>query len=716
MDSMERDFYAYLDELDIVTVLIPFSNQRSSSVSFYLKDDLSGQLSQLDIIEQIPLKDAMKYICRLNEGIEIGKQYWVTDKHGQKTDMQIGAVIRTREFDERFFYDGPLGISYSKEKTEFRLWAPSASDVRLMLIAPDGHHEHAKEHPLTRKDKGVWTIQIIGDLECFRYYYLVCVNRQWKEAVDPYASAVSVNGEYGMVIDMKKTRQPKPPLPPLDLPADAIIYETHIRDLTVHPNSGIVKKGTYLGAAELNTMNGKGMATGLSYMKELGVTHIEFLPVHDFAGVDEHDVSREYNWGYNPLHFNAPDGSYSSDPANPYARIKELKSLIRTIHSQGLRVIMDVVYNHVYIRESSSFEKIVPGYFFRHDSYGMPSNGTGVGNDFASERLMARKFIIDSCLFWLKEYQIDGFRFDLMGILDVTTMNQIRKAVHSIDPDVLMIGEGWDLNTPIPQHQKANIRNQEKLPGIGQFNDWFRDTIKGNTFNLYDRGYALGNEYYYQAAKEVLAGSIGIEKKEKGLFDSPLQSVNYVESHDNHTLWDKLSVCSKDLTEEIRMKQHRLATVMVLLAQGIPFLHSGQEFFRTKQGIGNSYRSSDEINQLNWDRKNKYIKNVQYIHGMIRIRKSHKAFRLTKAEFIRSHMKFLPLEAPVIGFTLSDVGAYGKWDRIMVILNPSFEQKTCEIEGIWEVLADENRSGTVPIRSAQGPIKLMPISSYVFVQ
>ncbi|WP_102274219.1 type I pullulanase [Cytobacillus massiliigabonensis] len=716
MKAINRKYYAYLDEMQIITILLPNDYFGGNSSRFFISKMNGKEHLSLTVIKQIPLESMIKYICQIEGKLIIGEQYWVYDEHGGKTDLQIGAVIRTAAFDKEFFYDGTLGCFYHSDRTLFKLWAPTATKVKLKLL-PNGTSKDEIFHSMKRKEKGVWHVTVNGDLECYYYSFLVYVNSEWREAADPYATSVSLNGEYAAVIDLNKTKVTKPPLPLFKQPTDAIIYETHIRDLTIHSNSGIMNKGTYLGAAELNTVAIDGTPTGLTHVKELGITHIEFLPFNDFEGIDERRVTSEYNWGYNPLHFNAPDGSFSTDPSNPYARVNELKAMIHAVHTQGIRVIMDVVYNHVYIREFSSFENIVPGYYFRHDEFGMPSNGTGVGNDFASERLMGRKFIVDSVMYWLKEYEVDGFRFDLMGILDIETMNEIRNAVDSIDPSILIIGEGWDLDTPIPADKKACIRNQDSLPGIAHFNDKFRDTVKGSTFHLDDKGYAFGNDDYYEAAKQVLAGSIGLEKPEDGLFFSPVQSVNYVESHDNHTLWDKLAVCSASLSKETRQKQHRLATAMVLLSQGIPFLHSGQEFFRTKRGEGNSYRSSDKINQLDWDRKSYYLANVIYLRGLIRIRKSYGAFRFSKQKLIREHMCFLPVEKPVIGFLLKDVDEYGDWRKIIVFFNPAFSQKTVELpDGQWLVLADDQTANVKPKRKLEkDTLELPPICSYVLV-
>ena len=639
--------------------------------------------------------------------------YYIIDEYDGKTDLQVGAVIRTNEFDKTFYYPKKdLGVTLEKEKTMFKVWAPTAVMMKLILLAAD--ESSAEVIAMNRSEKGVWYIEVDRCLEGYHYHYLAQINQVWREAIDPNARAVTANGKAGVIIDLEKAKVPKIAQPELESPCDAIIYETHIRDLTMHPQSGVKRKGTYLGAAELGTQSPAGEPTGLSYIKDLGVTHIEFLPFHDFEGVDETNPSSQYNWGYNPIHFNVPDGSYSSDASHPYKRILELKKMIQVIHSQGLGVIMDVVYNHVYIREQSSFEQLVPGYYFRQGHDGMPSNGTGVGNDFASERLMGRKFILDSIEYWLKEFQIDGLRFDLMGILDIKTMRAVSDLVHEINPSAIIIGEGWDLNTPIAVSEKASIGNQDKLPRVGQFNDWFRDTIKGSTFNLYDRGYALGNERYTDAAKQVLAGSIGIGKRKHGLFNEPIQTVNYVESHDNHTLWDKLVICEQEQLE----KKHRLATSMVLLAQGIPFIHSGQEFFRTKKGIGNSYRSSDNVNWLDWERRDLYFDHVNYIKGILSIRKSHKAFRFSRTSFIHKHMTFLPLPPPTIGYILTDVKQYGEWSQIIVCFNPSTEVNTLKLpqDSGWKILADDKQASARPIQTFSGEaVDVEPFSLVIVV-
>lgn len=658
MLSVQRVYHAYLDEMNLITILIPKEMQASDNKTFFLLDGETRLKLQCE--RQQDIENRVKYQCRLDSSIKpFGKLYEVCDEQDNKTDLQIGAVIRTAAFDEHFYYNGDdLGVRFSKDSVTLKLWAPTATDVQVKLLFPSEQREETL--PLKREDKGVWTIELKGNFDSVFYTYLVCVNLIWNEAVDPYAKAVSMNGVYGVIADFDRTAVEKYTPAPLGQLTDAIIYEAHIRDFTIHPNSGNSHKGKYAAFTEADTKTRMGMTSGISYLKELGITHLELLPFNDFEGVNEQNVLEHYNWGYNPLHFNAPEGSYSSDPEDPYSRIRELKTAIQSIHANGIRVIMDVVYNHVYIRENSSFEKIVPGYYFRHDHNGLPSNGTGVGNDFASEMKMAGKFIVDSITFWLKEYDVDGFRFDLMGILDIDTMNMVNEVCKRLKPDIIILGEGWDLLTPLAFEKKAIIANAAKMPGIAFFNDQFRDNIKGSTFEVLDRGFILGHTGNPEMLAKIMSGSIAH-------FQSPAQSINYVESHDNHTLWDKMNLClPNDPIEDKRLRQ-KLAAGMVILAQGIPFLHSGQEFYRTKQGVENSYNSPDKINQLDWNEREHHSEDIKYIQHLISLRKSHGAFRFNSSEEISRHYQIFMNEDGIYAYSLNDVGSYGPWSRIAVI-------------------------------------------------
>ncbi|WP_456277948.1 type I pullulanase [Bacillus sp. AK128] len=681
--ELSRDFEAFLDELTIITILLPSNWNLEVEPSFSLLCQ-NGTQQPLAIILYEEHESFIKYQCKVAAPLNLREEYIVsTGSH--LTDLQIGSVVRTAAFDEAYAYFGDdLGVSYAKTLTTFKVWAPTASKVRLKLIDPVEEKESIVE--MTRFAKGIWKNNIEIDLDGFYYSYLVCVNQVWREAVDPYAKSVSVNGEYGVIIDSSKIKMKNATLPSLAQYTDAIIYETHIRDFTIHPNSEVVHKGTYKGFAEETT------DTGLNYVKNLGITHIELLPINDFAGVDEEQPNESYNWGYNPLHYFAPEGSYATNPRDPYKRIQELQDMIERIQSKGLRVIIDVVFNHVYIKEESSFEKIVPGYYFRYDLHGFPSNGTGVGNDIASERLMVRKFIIDCVLYWTTTFNVDGFRFDLMGIIDIQTMNEIKDAVHQINPSIILLGEGWELNTPLPISKKATIKNSAKMPGIAHFNDRFRDTIKGSTFNLYDRGFSLGNYHHVEEIKKLIAGSSSI-------FKSPSQSINYIEAHDNHTFWDKAIKSNHFEEEEVIRKRQKFATSMVLLSQGVPFLHSGQEFYRTKNGVGNSYQSSDEVNQLDWSQSVKWIKDIHYLKGIIAIRHSHGAFRFSNHELVKQHMSFLTTIPEIIAFELKEVLPFGKWGHILVIFNGSLQEQQVVLteKNSWTVLADHSKASVTSL-------------------
>ena len=713
---ISRQYEAFLDTFHMITLILPYSYHGGQSSRFTLVKD--GNEIPLELKERIPLDDAMKYTVSLADELELGRTYTIKDEHNTETDLQIGAVIRTDEFDRQFYYDGDdLGLTFEEDRAVFKVWSPTATEVKVKLKAPQ--EEDAVQLAMERSINGVWELTIRENIEGWHYTFLTCINLIWSELVDPYAKSVSFNSEWGCAVDPEKITPRCSSLQPLPSPVDSVIYELNVRDFSSAKESGMKFKGKYLAFTEKETGTPSGLSSGISYLKELGVTHVELLPVNDFDGVSDDPADNRYNWGYNPLYFNAPEGSYSMNPADPAGRIRELKSAIHSLHEENIRVILDVVYNHVFVKETSSFEKLVPGYFFRHDENGLPSNGTGVGNDFASERLMARKFIKDSIRYWLKTYGVDGFRFDLMGILDVTTMNEIRDEVDEILPGAILIGEGWDLNTPIAPDRKANLRNANSLKGIGQFNDCFRDTIKGSTFNLHDKGFALGHGNLEAKVELVLTGSIGVTDGDKGIFNEPAQSVNYVESHDNHTLWDKMKACLEE-EDELLMKRQKLATSMVLLSQGIPFLHAGQEFFRTKQGVENSYNSPVEINRIDWLRRERHEEDIEYIRGLIAIRKSHGAFRFRQSDLIRKHAFVHHPEEKLVTVHYRDVHPYGPWNELLLIFH-SGESSNVRFPlpkgKSWTMLSDGKKANVNGLRELDGDsIGLEGICSYVIVR
>ncbi|MFC3749383.1 type I pullulanase [Paenibacillus sp. GCM10012306] len=605
-----------------------------------------------------------------------------------------GISVFEQGFDDLFSYDGDdLGFTYAPDRSLFRLWAPTSQEAELVLYESWKDEAPGRRLPMARDRRGTWTVAVEDDLAGKFYTYRVLIGGRWNEAVDPYARAVGVNGDKGAIIDLRDTDPERwtEDKPPLNHGIDAVIYELHLRDLSIHPASGIDHKGQYLGLAEAGTRGPGGILTGLDHIVDLGVTHVQLLPFYDFAteSVDETKLDQpHYNWGYDPKNYNTPEGSYATDPYVPGLRITELKQMIQTLHDRGLRVIMDVVYNHVYDGYRINFTKLVPGYYLRYKPDGSLSNGSGCGNDTATERAMMSRFIVDSVLYWAKEYHIDGFRFDLMGLIDVGTMADIRRRLDELDPSILTIGEGWVMDTELPMDQLANQNNADVLPGIGHFNDGFRDAVKGNIF-LYDQpGFISGKSGLEQAVKTGITGGI-VYSQDIGQFaDEPLQCVNFMECHDNHTLWDKIVLSTEGVSDEQRGAMHRLASAMVLTSQGIAFIHAGQEFMRTKDGIENSYKSPVEVNRMDWERCADRQEDVAYMKQLIALRRDHPAFRLRSAEDIRSHLVFEKTPSGAVAYTLRDHAGGDAEEHLYVIYNSLPEGVACTLPdlGKWEVL------------------------------
>jgi len=553
-------------------------------------------------------------------------------------------IVRTEWFDERYSSPGSyLGADYCRNQTVFTIWAPTAVSVVLLL--------DKQPYDLLKTERGIWTVTIPGDWHGASYQYKVTVNGKPTVVNDPYAKAMLPNSKAGVVVELARTKQSPSYTKHTIEPSEAIIYELHVRDATIHEASGVETKGKFLGLAEKNTTTPQGYSTALSYIKELGCTHVQLLPVNDFARVDELTPDKDYNWGYDPLYYQVPEGSYSSQPEDPVSRINELKQLVHTLHKEGISVILDVVYNHVYKLEKSDFEKIVPGYYFRYHLDGSISNGSGVGNDIASERYMVRKFILDTIDFWLREYKVDGFRFDLMGILDVETLLQIRERTKQEKVPIMLLGEGWNMATALPDHNKAASFNSSNMRGIRFFNDFFRDSLKGELFLEKDTGYANGNGRFIERIPHLVTGSTLSEYGEP-FVSHVQQSVNYVECHDNHTLWDRFEITNPKTPPSIRRKMHQLATGMTLLSQGIPFIHAGQEWFRTKFGDGNSYISGDRVNQLDWEQREREVNNIEFVKQFIAFRKKHKLLRLDSNHEVAKRFHVLETPATVFGYTL----------------------------------------------------------------
>ncbi|MFZ1252768.1 MAG: type I pullulanase [Trichococcus flocculiformis] len=614
-----------------------------------------------------------------------------SDKRDKETiDKEMFLFVRSNDFDNYFSYDGELGALYEKEGTLLRVWTPTAKSVEVWIYADDSFKGPSTKIEMVQKPKGIFEAYLPGDQHGTIYVYkILFLNNRESISVDPYARATTVNGMKSVIADLNRTNPDGwgERLPAFGLPEEAIIYELHIRDFSISETSGIVNKGKFLGLTEKNTQNASGRKTGLDYLIDLGITHIQILPMFDYATVDEANLTEpQYNWGYDPLNYNVPEGSYSTDPFDPFNRIFELKQMIRTLHDNGLRVIMDVVYNHVYDPKDQALERTVPGYFYRYNADGSLANGTGVGNDTASERHMMRKYIIDSVKYWAKEYHLDGFRFDLMGIHDSVTMNAIREALDKIDPSIIIIGEGWEMSTPLPEDLKASQRNAQAMPRIAHFNDSIRIALKGSDFgDEKDRGFISGKNYLEDLLLRNIKGAMHLSSHSS--YVDPEQVIQYVEAHDNLTLYDKLLRSNPDDSEEVRIKRHTLATSIVLLSQGVPFIHGGQEFLRTKAGVANSYQSPDEINQFEWERVTTYQESVAYVKGLIALRKSEYLFRLHTHEEIDAHFTMLSENFNIIAFSLTN-----SEKKYIVIFNGNRSDVIFRIQkGKYAILVEDNQ-------------------------
>ncbi len=662
-----------------------------------------------------------KFKIITEQKIDLKQSYKVKIENVADAYTEIGKVIRSEEFDHSFYYGGnDLGNVYTPQFTKFRVWAPTASEAKLVTYEK-WNDKIGTEINMKQAEKGTWKAELKGNQKGLYYTYKVKIGDKWTEAVDPYARAASVNGDKGAVVDLEETNPKKwkaNKKPKFKNPEDAIIYELHVRDLSIQPESGIKQKGKYLGVTEKGTKGPEGVKTGLDHIKDLGVTHVQLLPIFDYASVNEENLNEpQYNWGYDPKNFNVPEGSYSTNPYEPTVRITELKQMIQTLHDNNLRVVMDVVYNHMYNATESNFHKLVPGYYYRYNEDGTFANGTGVGNDTASERKMMRKFMVDSVTYWAKEYNLDGFRFDLMGIHDYETMNEIRKAVNQIDPSIILHGEGWDLNTPLAAELKANQKNAKKMKGIAHFNDNIRDGLKGSVFEEKENGFVNGKENMEDRIKKGITAGIDYDIN-SSTYQDPEQVLTYVEAHDNHTLWDKLELTNPGDSEEVRKQMHKLSSSILLTSQGIPFLHAGQEFMRTKYGDHNSYKSPDSINQMDWLRRAAFNNEVDYMKGLIELRKKYPAFRMTSAEQIKKHITFIDVPKNVVAYSINGNGNGNgnKNEYFMVAHNANREDIdiTLPSKGPWKVLVDGKLAGSKTLYVVHdNKIKVPALSSLV---
>ena len=624
----------------------------------------------------------------------------------------------TLEFEENYTYPGrDLGAFWSESKTVFRVWAPTAQDVALLLYREGRGGEPLARQQLHPDVKGTWIAQRVGNLKGLYYTYLVTVDGVTREACDPYARAVGVNGERAMVVDLAETdpagwEEDHDPFTGKGI-TDAVLYELHLRDLSMHRSSHIRNKGKFLGLTETGRKTRGGQSTGLDHIKQLGVTHIHLMPVFDFGYTDEAAFHPQFNWGYDPVNFNVPEGSYASDPFDGKTRVREMKLLVKAVHDAGLSVVMDVVYNHVYDAGSFCFNKIVPGYFSRIDENGHYSNGSCCGNDTASERSMVRKYIVDSVNYWADEYHIDGFRFDLMGLLDIVTVNEIVRTVRARHPKAIFYAEGWNMNTqPVkPGVELAVQGNSAKMPGFSFFSDTLRDLLRGSIFDSRAPGFVSGAICDKEQLNACFMGMPYWAKE-------PYQCVNYVSCHDNNTLFDRLAIIFPEASFETRVRQNCLAAAFAFLSQGVPFLQAGEEMLRSKpKGRGkfdeNSYRSPDRVNALRWENLDKpeYQAVFQYYRGLLAFRKAHEGLRQPKRETVC--VTCVPVDnAKAVAYRVED-----RYHSIILIFNADSSPLTLPLPpGRWDVNIHDQKAGTQPLFTAEGQITALPVSATVLTQ
>lgn len=635
-----------------------------------------------------------------------------------------------QKFDYEVYTGNDLGAVYSPKMTRFKVWAPEAESVKLNLYKQGEGDNLIDQHIMKKSANGTYVFEKQGDCNGIYYTYTVVNHGEEQEAVDPYTKAAGVNGQRGMVINLAKTNPQGFEMDGYRNPehiTDAIIYEGSVRDFTMDESSGVFHNGKFLGLTEANTTNHFGEATALDYISGLGVTHVQILPAFDFETVDEKNQKAQYNWGYDPDNYNVPEGSYAVSPYDGAMRIQEMKQMVLALHSRGIGVIMDVVFNHTYRRDDSNLQKIVPGYYYRSDETGY-TNGSGCGNEVASDRPMVQKLIVDSLIYWAKEYHIDGFRFDLMGVLDIDTMNVIAERLKEIRPDVYLYGEGWNGGpSSLAEEKRAFKASAKKMPGIGMFNDDIRDTIKGSVFYDDHLGFVNGGTHLENALRYGITGAVAHPQVDYDAYGSkpwakePGQSINYVSCHDNYTLWDKLSVSCPEASEEKKKAMNRLCAAIVFTSQGVPFIQAGEEFLRSKplpekKGFAeNSYNMPDAVNSIKWDNIHEYPDMIAYYKGLMALRKAHPVFRMQSEAEMTQNLCFLS-DTPenVVAYLLKGKGADDTPENILVIFNGNDEEILYNLpEGKWKILVDDKTAGADGKKIISAKADVEPLSALV---
>lgn len=650
--SARKDFILSMANMDSDHVVKIKTNEQLSPD--LVKQLLKAQNNEITKVEAVNGTDNLSdtFKVTLKNSLELGVNSRIAFCGNPKA-IDVRSYVRSKDFDDKYFYaNDDLGSTYSKDKTTIKLWSPIATKVTLRLYKNlDNSSQPDKTIALTCGDKGVWSTTLTDqDYKGWAYdYQLEFADGHVTTTDDPYSTATTINGVRSVIEDVDNI---KPAdfikMPAFTKPTDAIIYEAGVRDLTADKNANVKHPGQFLGLTQEGTKTDTGYPTGLDYLKKLGVTHVQFLPMYDFGSIDEAHPSNAYNWGYDPVNYNVPEGSYSSKPADPAARILEMKEMINALHKQGLRVVMDVVYNHVYGLDKQAFDKVVPGYYFKYDDNGNMVDDIGMGNAVASQRRMVRKYIVDSVKYWAKNYHIDGFRFDTMGVLDTDTMAEVYKEINKINPGTLIYGEGWEIK-PNERPKEASYVHANLIPNVGFFGDNLRNAVIGESgsFGNARSGLAQGNltdkdkngvSHYQEDAAAFVKGFMGSQGFNKHNYLNPGQVINYSTCHDNLTLYDALKAHLPNASAAEFVKRAKLADSMIMLSQGVPLFHSGQEALRTKNGNANSYNADITVNEIDWKRVEQNKDLVSYFQKLVQLRKTCPAFRMSTYDDIKKNI------------------------------------------------------------------------------
>lgn len=688
---------------------ITFQSYGSAEADFSVMDK-DGKEYELISRNMTQNGDFLSGTLTLREPVSLPNTFYLMIGEAKEV-IRFGGIYDTALFKDNFLYEGDdLGVACDENKSVFKLWAPMAEKVILKLYREGNGDNLIQTFPLSYTEKGVFSLTLEGDYRNWYYTYLVDVQGSEWEVTDPYAKSCGVNGERGMILDSAEG-MPEGFSEDTFLHdykrEDVILYETSVRDFTADDASGVLNKGKFLGLTEENTTNPAGDSTGLSYLAQLGITHVHFLPMQDFAEVDEENSKEEYNWGYNPVHYFVPEGSYATNPYHGEVRVKECREMIQSLHAHGIGVVMDVVYNHTYYNADSNFNRIVPGYYHRMKEDGSFSDGSACGNELATEREMVRKYVIDSVKYWMEEYHVDGFRFDLMGLIDIETMQEIEKEVYRINPDAVLYGEGWDAGETIYEGERMESANAYLTPKIGTFNNVFRRAVQKYASGLLEEESTfLGMEFGFAGAGD---NPNTIERMGKWTAQ-PLQCINYASCHDGYTLWDLISLNCPDEGEDMLKKRDMFGAACVLLCQGTPFLHSGEEFLRTKVSednpdvrYGNSYIAGDGVNALSWENRTVNKDVLEYYKGLISFRKAHTGLRYKTQKQLNKNLTFIDgLPENVMGYYAREPLNFFMDNQVCLLFNPTKEAvEFTPVSGTWEIYVTGLKAGDECIKTAE---------------